>query len=426
MTPPPTSSATLTAKQPMSLAFKIASRYLRSKKAHSAVNIISVISVCGIIITTAALICVLSVFNGFRDVIMGRLALLDPQIAVTATEGKTIACGDSVARVIAAIDGVEHAVPVVQDNALAIFAEYQMPVKIKGVPTDYNHFSCIDSVIIDGNFLLSDQVAQYAVVGVGPAVQLHVRPGYLRMLRLYAPKRVGNINLAKPTGAFRTDSLFVSAIFQLQQSKYDNDLIYVPIDFARYLFDYENEASQIEVVLAPGSDQAKVIATIEKQLGGRFKVKDRLMQQATAYRLVNVEKWMSFLLLTFILIIATFNVISSLSLLIIEKDDSIATLQALGANNRQISAIFVAESWIITIAGTVAGLLAGLVLCLGQQHFGWLKLNGDPNAMIINSYPVKVEFTDVFVVVALATLIGLVTSAVTTLIVNRRIAGRAK
>ncbi|MBR1543554.1 MAG: FtsX-like permease family protein [Muribaculaceae bacterium] len=406
----------------MSLAFKIASRYLRSKKAHSAVNIISIISVCGIVVTTAALICVLSVFNGFRDVIMGRLALLDPPVAVMPATGKTIANGDSVARVITGLPEVEMAVPVVQDNALAIFTEYQMPVKLKGVPTDYNRVSCIDSVIIDGDFMLQDQVAQYAILGVGPAIQLHVRPGFLRMLQLYAPKRVGNINMSNPMGAFRADSLFVSAIFQLQQSKYDNDLIYVPIDFARRIFDYENEASQVEIVLNEGYDEQAAIKSIENVLGPGYLVKNRLMQQATAYRLVNVEKWISFLLLTFILIIATFNVISSLSLLIMEKDDSIATLRAMGASDKQISAIFVAESWIITFVGTIAGIIIGLALCLGQQHFGWLRLSGDPNAMIINSYPVQVQFTDVLVVIALAALIGLITSAVTTLIVNRRIA----
>ena len=242
------------------------------------------------------------------------------------------------------------------------------------------------------------------------------------MLQLYAPKRVGNINMSNPMGAFRADSLFVSAIFQLQQSKYDNDLIYVPIDFARRIFDYENEASQVEIVLNEGYDEQAAIKSIENVLGPGYLVKNRLMQQATAYRLVNVEKWISFLLLTFILIIATFNVISSLSLLIMEKDDSIATLRAMGASDKQISAIFVAESWIITFVGTIAGIIIGLALCLGQQHFGWLRLSGDPNAMIINSYPVQVQFTDVLVVIALAALIGLITSAVTTLIVNRRIA----
>ena len=405
----------------MSLPLKIAWRYLVAKKGHQAVNIISIVAVCGVVVATAALICVLSVFNGFRGLIMGRLAMLDPQIAITATLGKTVIDADSVIDAVSAIPGVERAVPVIVDQALAIYAQNQMPVRLKGVPDDYNTMNDMDSVIVDGEWRLQDQVSRYAVIGAGPAVRLIVRPEFLGMVRLYAPQRQGKVNIANPMGAFRQDSLFVSGIFQLQQNSYDADLMYVPLDMARELFDYDTQASQVEVKLAPGADEQQVMLSIEKALGNGYQVKNRLMQQREAYRLVNIEKWMAFLLLAFILIIATFNVISTLSLLIIEKDDSIATLRALGANDRQISRIFVLQGWLITLVGAVTGVVIGLILCLCQQQFGWLRLSGDPANMIISAYPVEVQWTDVLVTLALVAAVGPLPRLVPALIMRRRL-----
>lgn len=405
----------------MSLPLKIACRYLVSKKGHQAVNIISIVAVGGVVVATAALICVLSVFNGFRGLIMGKLAMLDPQIAITATLGKTINDADSVIEVVSALPGVERAVPVIEDQALAIYAQLQMPVRLKGVPDDYNTMNLMDSVIVDGSWKLRDQVSRYAVAGAGPAVRLMVRPDFLGMVRLYAPQRQGRVNIANPMGAFRQDSLFVSGIFQLQQNSYDADLIYVPLEMARELFDYETEATQVEVKLAPRANEQEAMSAISQALGNSYQVKNRLMQQREAYRLVNIEKWMAFLLLAFILVIATFNVISTLSLLIIEKDDSIATLRALGANDRQISRIFVLQGWLITLVGAMTGVVIGLLLCLGQQRFGWLRLSGDPANMIINAYPVEVQWTDVLITFALVAAVGLLTSMVTALIMRRRL-----
>ena len=405
----------------MSLPLKIACRYLVSKKGHQAVNIISIVAVGGVVVATAALICVLSVFNGFRGLIMGKLAMLDPQIAITTTLGKTINDADSVIEVVSALPGVERAVPVIEDQALAIYAQLQMPVRLKGVPDDYNTMNLMDSVIVDGQWKLRDQVSRYAVAGAGPAVRLMVRPDFLGMVRLYAPQRQGRVNIANPMGAFRQDSLFVSGIFQLQQNSYDADLIYVPLEMARELFDYETEATQVEVKLAPGANEQEAMSAISQALGNGYQVKNRLMQQREAYRLVNIEKWMAFLLLAFILVIATFNVISTLSLLIIEKDDSIATLRALGANDRQISRIFVLQGWLITLVGAMTGVVIGLLLCLGQQRYGWLRLSGDPANMIINAYPVEVQWTDVLITFALVAAVGLLTSMVTALIMRRRL-----
>ena len=408
----------------MSLPLRIAWRYLMSKKGHQAVNVISIVAVCGIVVATAALICVLSVFNGFRGLIMGKLAMLDPEVAITATMGKTINNADSIIDAVSGIPGVERAVPVIEDQALAMYAQLQMPVRLKGVPDDYNTMNQMDSVIVDGQWKLRDQVSRYAVAGAGPAVRLCVRPDFIGMVRLYAPQRQGHVNIANPMGAFRQDSLFVSGIFQLQQNNYDADLIYVPLDMARDLFDYETEATQVEVKLAAGANEQQAMRAITQALGDGYLVKNRLMQQSEAYRLVNIEKWMAFLLLAFILIIATFNVISTLSLLIIEKDDSIATLRALGANDRQISRIFVLQGWLITLVGAITGVVIGLILCLCQQRFGWLHQSGDPANMIIDAYPVEVQWTDVLVTLALVAAVGLLTSMVTALIMRRRLRNR--
>ena len=405
----------------MALPLKIAWRYLVSKKGHQAVNIISIVAVCGVVVATAALICVLSVFNGFRGLIMDRLAMLDPQIAITATVGKTVNDADSIIDVVSVIPGVERAIPVIEDQGLAIYAQLQMPVHLKGVPDDYNTMNGMDSVIVDGQWKLQDQVSRFAVVGAGPAVRLMVRPDFLGMVRLYAPQRQGRVNMANPMGAFRQDSVFVSAIFQLQQNSYDADLIFIPLEMARELFDYETEATQIEVKLTPGANERQVMNRIASVLGNSYQVKNRLMQQREAYRLVNIEKWMAFLLLAFILVIATFNVISTLSLLIIEKDDSIATLRALGANDNQISRIFVLQGWLITLAGAITGVIIGLILCLCQQQFGWLHLSGDPANMIISAYPVEVQWTDVIVTLGLVAAVGLLTSMVTALIMRHRL-----
>ena len=405
----------------MSLPLKIAARYLRSKKAHSAVNIISIISIGGVAVTTAAMVCVLSVFNGFRGMITDRLSMLDPQIAITATKGKTINDADSVIHAVKGIPAVQLALPVVEDHALAIFADFQMPVRLKGVPDDYDSINDIKSAIIDGDFILRDDVSRYAVMGTGPSMQLNARPGYLRMIQLYAPRRQGRVNINDPMNAFTADSVFAGGVFQLQQKDYDEDLIFVHIDLARELFDYTTEATQIELKLAPDANEQQVMKQLNTMLGSAYTVKNRLMQQAESYKLVNMEKWITFLLLAFILIIATFNVISALSLLIIEKDESIHTLRNLGANNKQITRIFVLEGWLIALIGAGIGIALGLILCLCQQAFGWLKLSADPSAVIVQAYPVQVEWTDVVIVFALVALIGFLTSLVTSVIVRRRL-----
>ena len=405
----------------MHLPLHIALRYLRSKKSHSAVNIISIVSVCGVIVATAAIVCVLSVFNGFSKLIHSKLSMLDADIAITATLGKTIADADSVAAVARGVAGVEMALPVVEDNALAMFFNYQMPVTLKGVPDGYDSLTNIRGTIIDGKYLLDDGISQYSVIAIGPALSLNVRPDYLKMVSLYTPRRRGNINLANPATALRSDSVFVSGVFQIEQNKYDRNTMFVSIEMARRLFDYTTQATAVELRLAPGANEPAVMAALTDALGKQYVVKNRLMQQAEAFRMVNIEKWVTFLLLGFILVIATFNVIGALSLLIIEKTDSIDTFRNLGASNKLISRIFVMEGWVISFTGTVLGIALGLLLCLLQEHFGLIEMQGNAATLIITAYPVAVQWTDVLVVLALSVAVGALTSLVTKLIMRRKL-----
>lgn len=405
----------------MNFVFKVALRYLKSKKTHSAVNIISIVSVCGVAVTTAAMVCVLSVFNGFSGLIGAKLAKLDPPLVITSAKGKTIANADSVASEVVQIAGVAMAVPTITEHGLAVYDDYQMPVLIKGVTDGYNRLTDINDVIIDGEFMLDDGVVHYAVLSVGAALQLRTRPGFVEGVRILAPKRMGNINLANPAGAFRSDTVFVAGVYQVDQSDYDRDMMIIPISSARFLFNYQTEATDIEVSLVADADETRVMKEISTLLGDEFTVKNRLMQQAYAFRMVNIEKWVTFLLLGFIMVIATFNVISTLSLLIIEKDESIATFRNMGATNKQIIRIFVVEGWLVSLTGAVAGIVVGLLLCWVQQAFGLIELQGATEMLVVKEYPVEVQLTDLFVVFVAVALVGLMTSLVTSIVMRRKL-----
>ena len=388
----------------MRFSLKIAARYLVAKKTHSAVNIISIISMCGVVVTTAALVCVLSVFNGFASLIGSKLSMLDPQIAISATEGKVIEHADSLISVVRGIDGVKIAIPTVEDHCLALFGDYQMPVRVKGVPQGYDTLTNITPAILEGEFMLDDSVSRYGVLSIGAALQLRARPGFIGQVRLFAPQRRGAVNIANPMGAFRADSVFVAAVYQIEQSDYDRDLMFVPLDMAQFLFDCDDEATTVEVTLQPAADEQAVMQALATTLGPGY-----------------IVKWVTFLLLGFIMVIATFNVISTLSLLIIEKDESIRTFRYLGATDKQISGIFVAEGWLISLTGAVLGVSLGLLLCWLQQEFGLIALQGNGDNLIVRTYPVEIQLADVAIVFALVAAVGFLTSLVTSAIMRRRL-----
>lgn len=390
---------------------RVAIRYLFSKKTHSAVNVISLISVAGVAVATMAIVCVLSVFNGFSDLAASHLSLLDPEIKVTPAKGKEIANADSLAHAIMQIHGIEKAIATIEEQALAIYGDRQMPVRIKGVPENYDSITSLRSTIIDGEWLYDDNSPlPYATVSAGTAINLRAFPGYDQYMGVYVPRRKGRINPANPMTAFRSDSLVVSGVFQVEQAEYDADMVIMPIGNVRRMLNYTDEASAIEIKLKAGTDTGDAIAGIKALTGEGYNVKDRMQQQEQSFRMIEIEKWITFLMLAFILIIASFNVLSTMSMLILEKTENIQTLKALGASRKTISHIFLLEGWLISTVGGIAGIITGVALSLAQQWGGFIKLGGNAAAMSIDAYPVRVEATDIVAVMAIVLLVGMLTS----------------
>ncbi len=403
------------------VSLRIAIRYLFSKKTHNAVNVISLISLAGVAVATMAIVCVLSVFNGFSDLSAAHLSLLDPDLKITPLEGKSISSVDSLISEIEQIDGVDVAIPTIEEQALAIYGDRQMPVMIKGVPPEYENTTDIKSIVIDGDFCLTDSIASYATLSVGVAIGLGATPSFYRYLGIYMPKREGRVNVANPMTAFRSDSLIVAAVYQVAQAEYDTDMVMLPFENAARLLDYDDEATAIEVKLKSSVNLSKVATQMQTILGDGFVVKDRLRQQEQSFRMIEIEKWITFLMLAFILIIASFNIISTLSMLVIEKSENIHTLHSLGATSTMISRIFMLEGWLISIVGGIAGIIIGVILTLAQQWGGFIKLSGDPSALSIDHYPVRLDVMDLFVVMGLVIVIGFFTAQITALFTRKKI-----
>lgn len=403
-----------------SLPARIAWRYLRAPKSHSAVSAISIISVVGVAIATAAIVCVLSVFNGFRGLLSDTLDLLAPDVLVTPATGKTFADADSLLNIINKIDGVGTAMPTVTDNALAIYNAKEMPITLRGVvPEIYSEITEIDSLFVNGEGI-ADYSPDDAAVSVGVAQQLGTGAGS-EGLFLFAPRREGRVNLSNPMASFLTDSVSVRGIFQSLQSEYDENTVICDISTARELFQYTTEATAIEIKTDPDADISGVASEVNKALGEKAVVKDRFQQQETHFRMVNIEKWMTFLLLIFILMIASFNIISTLCMLIIEKQSSMATMSALGMNRRQIGKTFWWESIYVSLAGGIGGIIIGVALCLIQEKFGLIKLGGDPDILVVHAYPVIVEWSDLLVALIPVAAIGIITAWISAAFARSRV-----
>ncbi len=394
----------------MKLPIRIALRYLFSKKSHSAINTISIISVCGVAVATMALICTLSVYNGFQELISSLYSTLDPQVKIEPLRGKTFDLHDAAIDSLAMWEEIAVFSPIVEDNALIAYRGKQMAIRLKGVPDNYAELTQIDSILYDGVFQLRDSVVSYASLGVGVANEIGAGARYVYPLEVYAPKRKARVNMANPAMSFNKSRLFNTAVFGVNQAEYDNQLVIAPIAVARELFDYTTEVTALELKLKEGVDTDKTIAKIERFLGENYVVKNRLMQQETSYRMMQIEKWMTFLILAFILMIASFNVIGSLSMLIIDKQENIRTLRSLGADSRFVQQVFLFEGWFIAAIGAGGGLLLGVLLCLLQQTFGFIKLGHAAGSFVVDAYPVRVELVDIAAVAAVVTLLGFLTS----------------
>lgn len=387
------------------LALRVALRYLFARKSHAAVNVISMISTAGIAVASLAMVCVLSVFNGFSDLAGERLSAIDPEIKVSRPYGAVIPDGDSLVNIIERIDGVAAVRRVLEQRALAISDGEQMPVRVRGIDASYADVSSLPSLVIDGEMIDAPE-SPYALLSIGVAISTGARPSPELPFVLTAPRRLGRINPAFPMAAFRSDTLYVSGVYQSNQGEYDEDLVYIPLASARTLFDYSTEVTSLDIAVTPGTDPADIVTAIERQLGDGYIVADRLRQQDASFRMIRIEKWITFLMLLFVLVMASFNILSTMSMLIIEKEDNMRILTALGASRSMLRRIFLYEGMLIAIIGGAIGILTGVILCLLQQHYGLISLGGDPTQLTITYYPCHPAIPDILLTVSVVLIIG--------------------
>lgn len=391
----------------MNFPFYIARRYLFSKKSHNAINVISAISVCGVALATLALVCTLSVFNGFQDLVSTFFTAFDPQLKIVPSSGKVFDGKDKRIQLLKNIPEVALMCESVEDNALVQYQGKQAMAVVKGMEDNFDELTPIDTILFGrGELLLHDEVVDYAIPGVQLLASLGTGVRFLDPLEIYAPKRGAKVNMANPAASFNSGNLFSSGlVFAVNQEKYDGSYIITSLQFARKLFQYTDEVSAVNLKLVAGADVDAVKRKIENVLGNDFRVLDRYEQQADTFRIMEIEKLISYLFLTFILMIACFNVIGSLSMLIIDKRDDAATLCNLGTDERQILRIFLFEGRMITFIGAVSGIVLGVLLCWLQQRFGLISL-GSSGSFIVDAYPVSVHWGDIVLIFVTVVAVG--------------------
>ncbi len=393
----------------MSLSFNIARRYLFAKKSTNVINIISGISVVGVVVATMALVIVLSVFNGFHDLVASLFTSFDPQIEITPAKGKSVAADDPLLQKVKEMPEIDVATECVEDQALAIYHNRQVMVRIKGVEDNFQYLTNIKDILFGGgDFTLHAADLQYGVPGIRVAADLGCGASWDGCIKIYAPQREGQLDMTNPEAAFSVDSLMsTGCVFAVKQSKYDKQYILTSIDFARNLFFRQGELTNLELRLKPGSDITKTKETIKQTLGEKYKVKDRFEQQEDTFRIMQIEKILAYVFLTFILVIACFNIIGSLSMLIIDKRDDVRTLRYLGASDKLIERIFLIEGSLISVVGAIIGTLLGLLLCWLQQEYGLVRMGDSSGSFIVDAYPLSVHYSDVAMVFVTVIIIGL-------------------
>ena len=392
----------------MNFPFYIARRYLFSKKSTHAINVISGISMVGVAVATMALVVTLSVFNGFHDLVASFFTQMDPQLKVVPVKGKTALAADPILTKIRQLPEVEVATECLEEQALAVYHDRQMMVKVKGVDDNFAQLTHIREILEgDGEFELHAADMSYGIPGLGVAYQLGLGYTYEQPLKIFAPRREGQLNMANPTDGFVVDELFSpGVVFCMKQGKYDKNYILTSIAFTRHLFDLEGRLSSLELRLKPGSNFDRVKAQMQELAADQFKVLDRYEQQDDTFRIMKVEKLIAYVFLTFILIIACFNIIGSLSMLIIDKKDDVVTLRNLGATERQITRIFLFEGRLISAVGAVLGIIIGLLLCWMQQQYGFVRLGSSEGSFVVDAYPVSVHPWDVVLIFLTVLAVG--------------------
>ena len=392
----------------MNFPLYIAKRYLFSKKSTNAINVISLISVVGVAVATTALVIVLSVFNGFHDMVASFFTNFDPQIEVVPVKGKTAPCDDPVLTKIRQLPQVDVATECVQDMALAMYKDHQAMVIVKGVDDNFDQLTHIKDILYgEGEFSLHAGPLQYGVLGIRLAQTLGTGANFGDYLSIYAPQREGQFDVSNAQEGFVVDSLLSpGVVFAVNQSKYDKNYIIAPIAFARNLFGQHGMLSSLEIRLKDGSDFEAVKKEMQQIAGDKYQVLDRFEQQADTFKIMQIEKIIAYLFLTFILVVACFNIIGSLSMLIIDKKDDVVTLRNLGANDKQISRVFLFEGRLISLIGAVIGILLGLLLCWLQQRYGLVAMGSASGTFVVNAYPVSVHYSDVAVVFLTVVAVG--------------------
>jgi lipoprotein-releasing system permease protein len=385
----------------LNFPFYIARRYLVAKKSHNAINIISFISVMGVTTGTMALIVILSVFNGFDSLVRSLINSFNPDLQIIVKEGKSFIPDPVQVNRLRETPGVYDLSLVLEDKALVRYDEQQTIAVVKGVDDNYINITGLDSMIVEGEYLLDRNDEPMAMIGRGIRIYLNVMLLSPRQMVFYVPRRTADIS-SDPTMALNRKYLSVAGVFSIEQD-YDLRYIVVPLDFARDLFEYNNgEVSMIEIKLSTEASPGKIQETVSDIMGPGFSVLNRYQQNEVFYKTMLAEKWAIFLILFFILVVASFNVIGTLTMLMLEKKKDAITLRDLGADNQMLKRIFLVEGWLISSSGAILGTLLGLFICWIQMHFGIIKLQGS-GSFIIDSYPVVVKASDVII-----TLIGVI------------------
>ncbi|MAE08767.1 MAG: hypothetical protein CL661_08425 [Bacteroidetes bacterium] len=390
----------------MRLSFFIAKRYLISKKSHNLINIISIISVVGLSVGTIALIVVLSVFNGFEDVIKSLYFTFNADLQITAQQGKTFNYSKFPYEKIIDIQGVSGVSQVVEEDALFKYMDKQHIARIKGVSDNFIELSRIDTMIVNGSFILQEGKSEFAVVGSGIAWYLDVYPQNIsNLLSIYVPRR-GNASSFNFENAFNSRAVHPSGVFSIQQ-EFDEKYVFVPMHFARELLEYTDEVTSVEIRYKPGVDEDKMQSNVQSILGNDYVVKNRFQQNDALFKILRSEKTAIFLILIFILILSSFNMIGSLSILIIEKNKDIGILASMGADLKLIKTIFFTEGMLISFISSIIGLVIGFAILFIQENYGLLQLSGGDGAFVISAYPVKMHLLDFISVFGTVMVIGI-------------------
>ena len=380
----------------------IAWRYLFSKKSHHAINIISGISACGVAIATLAMVCTLSVFNGFQGLVADLFTDFDPELKVTLAEGRTFGANDAALKTLRSRKDVAAMTYCLEEKALVLGNEKQVVVTIKGMDESFAQQMNLSRLLypqMPDDVVLSADVLEYGILGMQLAVQLGLRADFDAPIQVFAPKRGERVNMANPMSSFNSDELISpGCVFQVKQAKYDANYIITSLGFAQRLFDQRGRVSQVELKMKPGTNLSRAKKDIARQLGDRFVVRDRYEQQSDVFRIMKIEKLISFLFLTFILLVASFNIIGSLSMLMIDKEKDIDTLRNLGAATGDVRRIFALEGYLISLLGAVVGLVIGVLLCWIQQRYGVISMGRSEGSFIVEAYPVVVKVWDLVLI----------------------------